>query len=187
VFAEAGAFEERTERLATDDLVAESETLTVVCHNNPDPDCLASALALGRIAVQAGIEEHDIFHNGEISHRQNRAFVNLLDIDLSTFDAGAVRERDPDDVLAFVDHSTPGENNEVPTAVAVDVVIDHHPADDVQAQNVDHRIEVGATATILTEHVRELDVDETLATRSRRRWTTSRRSRAVTPLSCSGS
>jgi len=148
------------------DLLADADTLTVVCHNNPDPDCLASALALGRIAVSAGIDEYDIFYSGEISHQQNRAFVNLLDIDLSTFDEAAVRNREPDDVLAFVDHSTPGENNEVPEDVEVDVVIDHHPAEDVRARFVDHRVDAGATATILTEYVRELDVDvdETLAT-----------------------
>jgi nanoRNase/pAp phosphatase (c-di-AMP/oligoRNAs hydrolase) len=148
------------------DLLADSETLTVVCHNNPDPDCLASALALGHIAMGAGIDEYDIFYSGEISHQQNRAFVNLLDIDLSQFDEAAVRDREPGDVLAFVDHSTPGENNEVPADVQVDVVVDHHPAEDVQARYVDRRVEVGATATILTEYVRELDVDveETLAT-----------------------
>ena len=148
------------------DLLADADTLTVVCHNNPDPDCLASALALGRIAVSAGIDEYDIFYSGEISHQQNRAFVNLLDIDLSTFDEDAVRDRDQGDVLAFVDHSTPGENNEVPEDVEVDVVIDHHPAEDVRARFVDHRVDAGATATILTEYVRELDVavDETLAT-----------------------
>jgi nanoRNase/pAp phosphatase (c-di-AMP/oligoRNAs hydrolase) len=148
------------------DLLAAADSLTVVCHNNPDPDCLASALALGRIAAHAGIEEYDIFYSGEISHQQNRAFVNLLDIDLSTFEETAVRDRDAGDLLAFVDHSTPGENNEVPEDVDVDVVIDHHPAEDVQARYVDHRVDAGATATILTEYVRELDVavEETLAT-----------------------
>ncbi|WP_323676286.1 bifunctional oligoribonuclease/PAP phosphatase NrnA [Halorubellus sp. PRR65] len=148
------------------DLLADGDTLTVVCHNNPDPDCLASALALGRIAAAAGIDEYDIYYSGEISHQQNRAFVNLLDIDLSRFDEAAVRDRDPGDLLAFVDHSRPGANNEVPEDVPVDIVLDHHPAEDVQARFVDHREDVGATATILTGYVRELDVEveETLAT-----------------------
>jgi nanoRNase/pAp phosphatase (c-di-AMP/oligoRNAs hydrolase) len=69
-------------------------------------------------------------------------------------------------VLAFVDHSVPGENNEVPEDVPVDVVIDHHPAEGIEARFVDHREEVGATATILTEYVNELEVplDTRLAT-----------------------
>lgn len=148
------------------DMLADADTLTVVCHNNPDPDCLASALALGRIAIHAGIDEYNIFYSGEISHQQNRAFVNLLDIDLDRFDETTVRDRDPGDLLAFVDHSKPGANNEVPEDVPVDIVIDHHPAEDVEATYVDHRVEVGATATILTEYVRDLDVeiDQTLAT-----------------------
>ena len=40
--------------------LTDAEKLSIVCHNNPDPDCLASAFALGRIAVSAGIDEHHI-------------------------------------------------------------------------------------------------------------------------------
>lgn len=148
------------------EFLAGHDSLAVVCHNNPDPDSLASAMALETIAFDAGVTDVEVFYSGTISHQQNRAFVNLLDIDLSRFDEAAVRGRGPNDLLAFVDHSRPGANNEVPEDVAVDVVFDHHPADDVQARFVDHREDVGATATILTAYVRELDVDvdETLAT-----------------------
>jgi nanoRNase/pAp phosphatase (c-di-AMP/oligoRNAs hydrolase) len=148
------------------ELLAEGSELDIVCHNNPDPDCLASALALGRIAAAAGIDERRIFYSGDISHQQNRAFVNLLDIDLRTFEPSVVRDRPPDSLLAFVDHSTPGANNRVPEGTAVDIVIDHHPAEDVAARFVDRREHVGAAATILTQYVRALDVDldETLAT-----------------------
>jgi nanoRNase/pAp phosphatase (c-di-AMP/oligoRNAs hydrolase) len=38
-------------------------------------------------------------------------------------------------------------------------VIDHHPAEDIDARFVDHREELGAAATILTEYVRTLDID----------------------------
>jgi len=133
---------------------------------NPDPDCLASALALGRIAADAGIDERHILYSGTISHQQNRAFVNLLDIDIQPFDPAAVTDRPPDSLLAFVDHSIPGENNQVPPETPVDIVIDHHPAEDVEARFVDRREEVGAAATILTEYVRtlEIEVDSTLAT-----------------------
>ncbi|MBX0324682.1 bifunctional oligoribonuclease/PAP phosphatase NrnA [Halomicroarcula sp. F13] len=143
------------------DLLSDSDELTIVCHNNPDPDCLASALALGHIAANAGIDEHHILYSGEISHQQNRAFVNLLDIDLRPFDAALVQDRPAGSLLAFVDHSTPGGNNRVPEGTAVDVVLDHHPAEDVEARFVDHREDVGATATILAEYVRELPMDPT--------------------------
>ena len=65
-----------------DELLGEGSEINIVCHNNPDPDCLASALALGRIAATAGIDERHILYSGEISHQQNRAFVNLLNVDL---------------------------------------------------------------------------------------------------------
>lgn len=111
------------------DLLGDGGEITIVCHNNPDPDCLASALALGRIAAAAGIDEQYILYSGDISHQQNRAFVNLLDIDLKPFDSATVKDRPADSLLAFVDHSIPGENNRVPADTPVDVVIDHHPAE----------------------------------------------------------
>jgi len=148
------------------DLLADGGELNIICHNNPDPDCLASALALGRIAAAAGIDERHIFYSGDISHQENRAFVNLLEIDLEQFDPTTLQDRPPDSLVAFVDHSVPGANNNVPEGTAVDIVIDHHPAENIEARFVDHREEIGAVATILTEYVRTLDiaVDAVLAT-----------------------
>jgi len=148
------------------DLLADGTELNIVCHNNPDPDCLASALALGRIATAAGIDEHHILYSGDISHQQNRAFVNLLDIDLKPFDPATVEDRPSGSLLAFVDHSIPGDNNRVPEGTAVDIVIDHHPAENIEARFVDHREEAGAAATMLTEYVRTLGIepDTALAT-----------------------
>ncbi|MCJ0619188.1 bifunctional oligoribonuclease/PAP phosphatase NrnA [Haloarcula hispanica] len=149
-----------------ENLLGEAESLTIVCHNNPDPDCLASALALGRIAAAVGIDERRILYSGEISHQQNRSFVNLLEMDIQEFDAADVTDRESSELLAFVDHSIPGANNRVPEDVSVDIVIDHHPAEDISARFVDHRVEIGATATILTEYLRDLDIelDDRLAT-----------------------
>ena len=149
-----------------DDRLGMAEELTIVCHNNPDPDCLASAFALGRIATAAGIDERRILYSGEISHQQNRAFVNLLGIELTPFEADAVRDRPERSLLAFVDHSVPGANNRVPEGTPVDIVVDHHPIEGIDAAFVDHREDVGATATILTEYVRELgtEVDSALGT-----------------------
>jgi nanoRNase/pAp phosphatase (c-di-AMP/oligoRNAs hydrolase) len=142
-----------------DELLGEGSEINIVCHNNPDPDCLASALALGRIAAAAGIDDQRILYSGDISHQENRAFVNLLDIDLQPFESATVRDRGPDSLLALVDHSIPGRNNQVPSDTNVDIVIDHHPAEDIDARFVDHREELGAAATILTEYVRALDID----------------------------
>jgi nanoRNase/pAp phosphatase (c-di-AMP/oligoRNAs hydrolase) len=148
------------------EMLGEAHELTIVCHNNPDPDCLASAFALGRIATHAGIDERKILYSGDISHQQNRAFINLLEIRLNPFDAEAVADRPDGSLLAFVDHARPGANNRVPEETPVDIVIDHHPADSIDAEYVDHREGYGATATILTEYVRDLETafDGPLAT-----------------------
>jgi nanoRNase/pAp phosphatase (c-di-AMP/oligoRNAs hydrolase) len=148
------------------DILTDATELNIVCHNNPDPDCLASALTLGRIAAAAGIDERNIYYSGDISHQQNRAFVNILEVDLQPFDVAAVQDRPPGSLLAFVDHSVAGANNQVPPDVPIDIVIDHHPAEEIEARFVDHREEAGASATILTEYIRELevDLDATLAT-----------------------
>ena len=141
------------------DLLVDGDELNIVCHNNPDPDCLASAFALGRIAAAAGIDEHHILYSGDISHQQNRAFVNLLDIDLEPFDPADVVDREAGSLLAFVDHAVPGQNNHVPAGTPIDIVIDHHPFETIDAEFVDHREDVGATSTILTEYVRELGIE----------------------------
>ena len=129
------------------EFLAGHDSLAVVCHNNPDPDSLASAMALETIAFDAGVIDVEVFYSGTISHQQNRAFVNLLDLDLNTFSVDSVAAAD---LVAFVDHSIPGENNDVPKSTAIDIVIDHHSMEGVEAAYVDHREDVGATATIMT-------------------------------------
>jgi len=141
------------------DVLDSGESLTIVCHNNPDPDCLASALALGKIAAAAGIDERRILYSGTVSHQQNRALVNALDIDIEPFDTASVVDRPPESLVAFVDHSIPGQNNEVPEGGEIDIVIDHHPAEGIAARFVEHRPQAGATATILTEFVDQLGVE----------------------------
>ena len=128
----------------------------IVCHDNPDPDCIASALALREIAGSAGAGAVEILYGGEISHQQNRAFVNLLEIEMVE-----LRNADLDsfDRIAFVDHSAPAANTEFPEGIDVDAVIDHHPSTNgATAGFVDVREDYGATATILVEYVRELDL-----------------------------
>jgi len=137
-------------------VIEDAETLAVVCHDNPDPDCIASALALRAVASHAGVDDIDVLYGGEVSHQQNRAFVNLLEVALSDFGEADLGEYD---AVAFVDHSVKGENNSVSEEASVDLVIDHHPPEDgVDAGFVDVREEFGATTTMLVEYLQELDI-----------------------------
>ncbi|RQG96250.1 DHH family phosphoesterase [Natrarchaeobius oligotrophus] len=133
-------------------------SLVIVCHDNPDPDCLASALALEAIADHVGVDDVTICYGGEISHQQNRAFVNMLALTLHPVSDVDVDEYD---CIAFVDHALPGVNSEVSSAVDPDVVVDHHPGETPGATFEDVRTEYGATATIFVEYLRTLEIDLT--------------------------
>lgn len=141
------------------DRLRSAPTLAIVCHDDPDPDAIASAIALELLAERSGVETVDVFYGGTVSHEQNRAFVDVFDVELCRYVDDAL---DRDGLLAFVDHSIPGEHNPVPRGTDLDIVIDHHPPDRrVQAEFTDIREEYGATATILAEYFRESEVEIT--------------------------
>lgn len=140
------------------------DRLAVVTHDNPDPDAIASAVALGRLAETVGTDAETCYF-GSISHQENRAMVNVLDIDLRNVDA----ETDLDQFggFALVDHSRPGVNDQLPPDTPIDIVIDHHPPrGPVDAEYVDLRSDFGATSTLLVEYFQQFDVaiEPTVAT-----------------------
>jgi len=135
-----------------------SGRLGVFMHNDPDPDAIGSALALRDIA-RAGGTDAEACYFGEIAHQENRALVNLLDLKLRRLDPGGF---DPADFggIALVDHSRPGVNDDLPPDTPIDVVIDHHPPrGPIEATLLDLRTDVGATSTLLVDHLEGLDVD----------------------------
>jgi nanoRNase/pAp phosphatase (c-di-AMP/oligoRNAs hydrolase) len=136
-----------------------ASSLTVVCHDDPDPDSLASAIALESLARARGVDTVDILYGGTIVHQQNRAFVELFDVTPQRYSDAKL---EANDLVAFVDHSVPGDHNPVPPEEAVDIVIDHHPADGpIPADTVDVRESYGATATILAEYFQESATEPT--------------------------
>jgi len=127
--------------------------LGIFTHDNPDPDSMSSAYALKEIAKQFDVDA-DILYYGEILHQKNRAMMNILEIPM-------VRAEEVDlksyETFAIVDSSGPGVNNSIPPDIDVSIIIDHHPpAEKVVARFVDIIDNVGATATILTEYIKEL-------------------------------
>ncbi|WP_122089148.1 DHH family phosphoesterase [Halalkalicoccus subterraneus] len=138
--------------------------LGVILHDNPDPDAIASGVALARLARSVGTDA-GVYYFGKISHQENRALVNVLDLELTALDEPAAAEAF--DAIALVDHSLPGVNDQLPEETPIDVVIDHHPSPGpVEARHLDVRSEVGSTSTMLVEYfdALELAIDERLAT-----------------------
>ena len=154
--AEAGAAaDERVSRLART-LRGISGDLLVVAHDNPDPDAIASALGVARIAAAVDTPADPVY-GGEIAHQENRAMMNLLDLSLTHFD-----EVDPEAYagVALVDHSRAGINDSLPEGTPVDVVIDHHPPrGPVHGTFVDVHPEIGATSTLVAAYLSQLGID----------------------------
>ena len=131
--------------------------LAVVMHDNPDPDAIASAVALVDIADALGVDAEACYF-GEISHQENRAMVNLLDLELRQLDDDESLEEFS--AFALVDHSRPGVNDGLPESLHVDVVIDHHPPrGPVPGAFVELREQAGATSTIMTEYLDGLGLE----------------------------
>lgn len=156
---EAGELEFKAGQLK-DEIENTEGKIAIITHDNPDPDSIASGTALKAIASHLGIEA-DILYLGDIGHQENRAFVNLLDIDLVHYD-----DVDMEDYgsVALVDRAKSGETtfNE-----PVDIFIDHFDVEDeVDASFVDIRPNVSATSTILTKYIQEFDmtISEEVAT-----------------------
>ncbi|WP_235855667.1 DHH family phosphoesterase [Methanofollis fontis] len=135
-------------------------TLGIVTHTNPDPDSVSSAMALAAMARDAsdGKLKARILYDGNIGHQENRAFVNLLDITMERITPEVLGECEH---LAIVDSSAPGVNNALDRDARVNIIIDHHKNgthDSTTSDFVDIRPGMGATASIMTQYLQELDI-----------------------------
>lgn len=132
-------------------------TLAVFAHDNPDPDAIAAAIGLRRIATAFGVDAVACYYGG-INHQENRALVNLFGYDLRSLSPDA--DLSGFDAFALVDHSRPGVNDSLPEETPIDIVIDHHPPrGPIQARFVDLRSDVGATCTLVEEYLSGFGID----------------------------
>ncbi len=129
--------------------------LLVALRGHPDPDGIACALAQAHIAARLGVAHTTIGYCHELSHRENRALVKLLGLELrkirSVNDAGKV------DYLALVDSLELDPELTDTEGVEILTIVDHHKAlVPPKARFVDLRLEAGATATMFVEYIDEL-------------------------------
>jgi nanoRNase/pAp phosphatase (c-di-AMP/oligoRNAs hydrolase) len=132
--------------------LASAERVLIMMQDDPDPDAIASALAmrtlLGRTRAAAPIATF-----GTITRPENRAMIRILDIDVEQIKPRALAEHDR---VVMVD-TQPSFFEEA--LGEVDLVIDHHPEETpARARLKDIRPAYGATSTILTEYLRAADV-----------------------------
>jgi nanoRNase/pAp phosphatase (c-di-AMP/oligoRNAs hydrolase) len=129
-----------------------AERVLIMMQDDPDPDAIASALALrallGRNKTLAPIATF-----GTITRAENRAMTRILEIEVEQIKPGDIGEFDR---VAMVD-AQPSFFEE--PFGEIDLVVDHHPEEvPVRARFKDIRPGYGATATILTEYLRAAEV-----------------------------
>ena len=137
--------------------------IAIFCHDNPDPDALASALAMEAVCATLG-HMPTIYHGGQIEHQQNQAMVRLLDIPLRRI----ILDWELDDVLngadciVTVDFHQPGANNILPEECVPHIIIDHHSSDKpVSADVAFLRPEYSATSSLIANLLMNMSVDMT--------------------------
>ncbi|MCX6639440.1 MAG: DHHA1 domain-containing protein [bacterium] len=133
-------------------------------HDNPDPDALASSLALQVLIKAKKSLKPYIGIGGILGRAENR--VLSLEIDLNVNPIELVVDK-PWDAIVMVDAQPGSGNSTLPSDLPITAVIDHHPSHHpVTAEFVDIRPEYGAVSTLLVEYLlaQEVKLESKLAT-----------------------
>lgn len=133
------------------DLITENKDkkFFICSHDNPDPDSISSAFGISYILDFFGVTENNIYYCGEISHPQNRAMHNILNITLTKWDAEIERESE-DGIIIFVDCA--GKQRNMSIDVCPHIVIDHHKIiSTINKNTLLIQDEIGACATLVTD------------------------------------
>jgi nanoRNase/pAp phosphatase (c-di-AMP/oligoRNAs hydrolase) len=141
-------------------LVGEGDRIAIVLQDDPDPDAMASAMALRTLLGRNKLTT-PFFSFTPVTRPENRTMVHLLEIEITPATTEALRDFDR---IAMVDVEPPYFGARIPRA---DIVIDHHPGyPSGSAPFEDVRVRYGSTATIMTEYLLSDDqrISERLAT-----------------------
>jgi len=131
--------------------------ILIIVHDNPDPDCLASAMALHHLFVMKLNKDSIITFSGMIGRSENIAMAKELQIPLTPLEIVNLKEYQ---VICMLDTQPDTGNNSLPPGTRVDIVIDHHPLRQQtrECRWCDVREDYGTTATIIYEYLLSQDV-----------------------------
>ena len=136
----------------------QNERHIVVIQDFPDPDALSSSWAYQLIAEQYGIQ-CDIVYAGTLSHQENIALVKLTGLPAKRWGVHTLKDRDLSLYQGCVLMDSQGTNSQLmplvkQAQIPILVVIDHHSKQgELQAEFMDIRPKMRATATILTQYL----------------------------------
>ncbi|MHC4523974.1 MAG: DHH family phosphoesterase [Planctomycetota bacterium] len=133
------------------------KTMLIAIQDNPDPDAIASAVALRRLANTMANIQCSIAHGGTVGRAENRAMVKYLNLNLRPIDQIDMTQFE---LFAMVDTQPGTGNNSLPGQVEPDIVIDHHACRELtrHCRFTDVRSKYGATATILLEYMNAVKI-----------------------------
>jgi nanoRNase/pAp phosphatase (c-di-AMP/oligoRNAs hydrolase)/copper chaperone CopZ len=133
--------------------LSDADRVLIMLHNDPDPDAMASGLALRNILRRTKATAIIGAIQG-VTRPENLRMVNLLDIHVEAITPESLKEYDRIAMVDVQPHYFGGILDRV------DLVIDHHPEQPgYTAIFKDIRADYGSTSTILTEHLRAVDVN----------------------------
>ena len=132
---------------------SDADRVLIMLHNDPDPDAMASGLALRNVLRRTKTTAIIGAIQG-VTRPENLRMVNLLDLHVEPITVASLKEYDRVAMVDVQPHYFGGLIDRV------DLVIDHHPEQPgYTAVFKDIRPDYGSTSTILTEHLRAVDVN----------------------------
>ena len=133
--------------------LADAERILILLHNDPDPDAIASGLALRNLLHRTKATAIIGALQG-VTRPENVRMLNLLDIHIDTVTPQSLKDYPRIAMVDVQPHYFGGLIDRV------DLVIDHHPEHPGYTTIFkDVRPHYGSTSTILTEHLRAVDVN----------------------------
>jgi nanoRNase/pAp phosphatase (c-di-AMP/oligoRNAs hydrolase) len=133
--------------------LSDADRVLILLHHEPDPDAIASGLALRNVLRRTKATAIIGAIQG-VTRPENVRMLNLLDLQVEQVTPASLQEFDR---IAMVDVQ-PHYFGEL--IDRIDLVIDHHPEQPgYTAVFKDIRPEYGSTSTIMTEHLRAVDVN----------------------------
>ena len=132
---------------------ADVDRVLILLHNDPDPDALASGLALRNLLRRTKTTAIIGAIQG-VTRPENMRMANMLDIQVEQITPASFQEFERIATVDVQPHYFGGQLDRV------DLVVDHHPEQaGYSAVFKDIRADYGSTSTILTEHLRAVDVN----------------------------
>jgi len=145
--------------------LADFRSVTFISHVHPDPDSLGSMVGLAHLVQQCLDKPTRLTRDGQIARAENRAMVEILDLDLTPVEEV---QWDPGDAVVMVDSQPRTGRHSIDPSVPIYAVLDHHqtPGDLENIPFLDIRRGIGATCSLVTRYLseQELDVPQRIAT-----------------------